>query len=215
LTWRRCDCCGAYRRKDKLRKPKSEAAIGHHHLDPARAISSIFLCSKCHSFKPTTARPWCSFSPKNLFPQLNIPASLQDLTLAEKEVIRLVHPFQALLVLPKGQQGSRGQVIHLPASPVEKLRQLLPADPHDVLLVAQEKLNGKTSTFTRLRVEKVLASLKFLKAHNLRYSHIEIREEGEIKALFDKWERGLQQLQKDEDLPQHQKEGKQTNKLFP
>jgi len=41
LTWRRCDCCGAYRRKDKLRKPKSEAAIGHHHLDPARAISSI------------------------------------------------------------------------------------------------------------------------------------------------------------------------------
>jgi len=126
-------------------------------------------------------------------------------------VIRLVHPFQALLVLPKGQQGSRGQVIHLPASPVEKLRQLLPADPRDVLLVAQEKPNGKTSTFTRLRVEKVLASLKFLKAHNLRYSHIEIREEGEIKALFDKWERGLQQLQKDEDLPQHQKEGKQTN----
>jgi len=204
LPWKSCDCCGSLRRTDKLRKPKTEAAIAHHHLDPGRDLAEILLCLKCFSFKPAAGKLSCPYAPHNLFPRLSVPKELQDLTLAEKEVIRRVHPFQALLVLPKGQQGSRGQVIHLPASPVEKLRQLLPADPRDVLLVAQDKPNGQPGTFTKLRVEKVLAALNFLKAKNPRYSKVDIRGEAEIRNLFDSWEQSLQQKEVG------QQEGKQT-----
>jgi len=124
-----------------------------------------------------------------LLPQETTPGPLEDLTFAEREVIRRVHPFQALLVLPKGQTGARGQVIHLPASPIEKLRQLLPADPQDVLRVAEEKPNGKVGQFHQLRVHKVLSALRYLKEKNDLYANISIREEGEIRELFEKWEK--------------------------
>lgn len=124
-----------------------------------------------------------------MFNHEQVPEPLKDLTFIEKEVIRRVHPFQALLVLPKGQQGARGQLIHLPASPTDKLRQLLPADPHDVLLVAHEKPNGKVGTSHKLRVDKVLSALRYLKENNAHYSNVNIREEPEVKLLFEKWER--------------------------
>ena len=188
--WVHCTCCGEYRRRDKFQKPKSRAeAIVHHRMDPD--VGEILLCRTCHTFKPSAQRPWCPFSQANNFGNGPIPEELKVLTFMEKEVIRRVHPFQALLVRPKGQQGARGQLIHLPASPADKLRQLLPADPHDVLLVAQEKPNGKVGAYHKLRVDKVLSALNFLKEHNHLYANVNIREEGEIRDLFERWEREI------------------------
>src|SRR5687768_515911 len=95
----------------------------------------------------------------------------------ELQVLRRVQPFQTIVVLPQGQQGARGQVIHLPADRGENLAQLLPLRPQDtIILVKQQKPSlSRTISYTvvwKLRVEKVMQALSFLMANNPRYTNI-------------------------------------------
>jgi len=186
-----CECCGEVKRGNNMKKAASIEQLRQHHIPDARPPADVCLCHRCHSFKPAATQPSCPYSRVNFPAPQPTPPELQDLTLAEKEVIRLVHPFQALLILPKGQQGARGQVIHLPEQPADKIATLLPADPGDVLLVAREKPGGKLGMYHRLRVDVVLRALQYLKQHNHLYRDVIIRAPDDVKTLFDNWERSV------------------------
>ena len=58
-------------------------------------------------------------------------------------------------------------------------------------MVAQEKPNGKVGAYHKLRVDRVLAALKYLKANSALYANVDIGDEGDIRELFEKWEREI------------------------
>jgi hypothetical protein len=187
LPWQHCDCCGANRRKDKL-SPPSQSQLSLHHLvlEAGQSLSDKRLCSKCKAFKRSDARPTCPLHPSNALAVNSQIAELQNLSYMEQYVIRRVHPFQALVIRPQGQEGARGQVIHFPASPDQAISNLLPVNPDSVLLVNYEKPGGK-SPFLQLRVKSVIEALTKLQEINHRYRDMQLDSLENVRRSFNQW----------------------------
>ena len=126
-----CACCTALRRIDKLKSTDAPAKL---HLHSLAIGQQHLLCSKCFRFKSTAERPLCPFRPANIFAGV-VPPQLQHLSWIEQMILRRVHVFhKALLVLPGGQQGARGQLVQLPADTNQMVSSLLPITPRDDFL---------------------------------------------------------------------------------
>jgi len=184
--WKLCDCCKARRPVDRLKSPATLAQLRLHHLEGTaeKKVKDFLLCARCLRFKVSEKenRETCPFHPSNSL-ATNPVDELTDLSAMEKHLIRRAHPFQVLNILPQGQQGARGQVIHFPSSPADNFLTLLPAKPEDTLLVNYEKPNGQSS-YLEVRVDVLQRALQKLSEINPRYRDVEIRSLENIQAMY-------------------------------
>ena len=83
----------------------------------------IVICSKCNIQITKSQWPTCAFS-NDLLPD-DIPIELAVLTPDEVRTITLICPFLKVIILPGGQFGEEGSVIHYPL-PVQHVMNQLP-----------------------------------------------------------------------------------------
>ena len=71
----------------------------------------VKLCSKCNT--QIIKQQWPSWALSNALDPDNIPVQLAVLSSDEVRIISLICPFLKVIVLPGGQFGEEGSVIHL------------------------------------------------------------------------------------------------------
>lgn len=167
----------------------------YHGLETETVPKLLRLCPRCVRQKGE-----CPYRLANALELPGVPKSLQNLTYMELQVIRLVQPYQSIIILPQGQEGVKGQVIHLPADPSASVSSLLPHDPNtSALLVRQEKPGSlKYTQYWLVRPTKVYEALAWLKLNHPQYTDIEIRPETEFNEMAEQWNQERTQLGPDE-----------------
>ncbi|KAK3916400.1 ATP-dependent DNA helicase [Frankliniella fusca] len=108
----------------------------------------------------------------------SVPVELKDLSFVEEQLISQVHPVIALFKLKGIQYGYSGNVINF-CQDVNSFTKQLPMKLKDLPSILTVKFDNKVSNahYFRVRAEKVVNALKWLKANNPWYADIEINEE--------------------------------------
>lgn len=107
----------------------------------------------------------------------------------ELNVIRRCQPFHTVIVLPLGQEGSRGQVIHLPSDPQASVNALLPLPPQATALLVRQQKPGP-SRFTQywvVRPTRVYNALHCLQKLHPRYQGLPLMQQEEFVHLANSW----------------------------
>ena len=158
------------------------------------------LCKQCYDNKrkPTDFPHPVWIGDDNTM-RFDIPRELEDLREGEKLLIQQVSPYVPLHHLQQGSYGSKGHVCSFPQD-INHICNVLPRTPTDVSVVKVVKefsnREGNTQCLTfRIRRNKVLEALRWLKKYNTEYHHIDICEDN-----FD-WMHSPEQ-----DLPHPQQE---------
>ncbi|KAK3907787.1 ATP-dependent DNA helicase [Frankliniella fusca] len=108
----------------------------------------------------------------------SVPVELKDLSFVEEQLISQVHPVIAVFKLKGIQYGYSGNVINF-CQDVNSFTKQLPMKLKDLPSILTVKFDNKVSNahYFRVRAEKVVNALKWLKANNPWYADIEINEE--------------------------------------
>lgn len=140
------------------------------------------VCSQCYSKKKTRKDfPHPLWLDETKTPHYTVPEELSGLSEGEKLLIQQVSPFIPLQHLQNGSYGMKGHVCSFPQDISEICTQLprLPKDVKTITIVkgfvTDDGDNQKISF--KIRKEKVLAALCWLKKYNIEYKDIEIVEE--------------------------------------
>jgi hypothetical protein len=167
--WYSCACCSRYRPESAIAACDDHALLEYHQLGH---LPSAPLCSLCRRFRPSAARPACPLNRmyNKLYDDcIHTPLALQGLSYMEMQMIRLVVPFQSLMVLPGGVGlgAARGQVIHVANKPADMAAAVAAPLPlrERTLLVNQVKPNGSFTRYWRVslpRIRRAMACLEQL-----------------------------------------------------
>ena len=116
-----------------------------------------------------------------------IPEELSTLNALELRLISLRLPFMKMVALPSGNQRSiHGPAVNVP-SKLDSLCNVLPRLPTDSELIAfklKRKLKYKGHyTYDYVSPEKLINALRWLKANNPVYAHVDINENWVNQAL--------------------------------
>lgn len=112
---------------------------------------------------------------------------VHDITQMEEMLCSLASPCFLMWVSKGGQYKTRGNVISF-SQDVSELYSVLPRLPEelDILLVRKpDARNPSSYKDFRVRKQKVLDFLKFLKAHNPFYAHVQVRPAIEVDLPLD------------------------------
>ena len=144
-------------------------------LPPDVCVETVVVCSKCYSQLSKSAWPCTSFT-NNLLPD-EIPAELAILTPDEVRTISLVCPFLKVVILPGGQFGEEGSVIHFPF-PVQHVISRLPSplEESELILSAVGVADRQSfqSLLQQLDQHRVHHALLWLLSNNPLYASISI-----------------------------------------
>ncbi len=107
-----------------------------------------------------------------------IPDELKDLNTLELRLISLRIPFMKMVALPTGKQRCiHGPAVNVP-SELDNICTLLPRMPSEASMIPlklKRKLRYKGHyMYSYVRPDKVMNPLKWLKANNRLYSHIDV-----------------------------------------
>ena len=113
--------------------------------------------------------------------QFHVPKELKELTEGEKLLIQQVSPFVPLQHLQNGSYGAKGHVCSFPQD-LGGICSKLPRLPHDVNTISVVKSfvnsDGEPQKLSfKIRKQKVLNALHWLKRHNSEYQCIDIIDE--------------------------------------
>ena len=152
-------------------------------------------CKRCVAKKRTTSPEWLPIwlNPDGV-PQHHVPTELSALTEGEKLLIQQISPYIPMQHLHKGAYGSKGHVCSFPQS-VDEVCTILPRLPENVNAISvvkhfKSKDDSPGSLVFRIRKNKVLEALHWLKRYNKVYRDIEIHE-GNLGWMGDKEEMDL------------------------
>ena len=170
-----------------------------------KILAGVPTCKDCRDHHRTTADfshpTWKDAEGTTRF---DIPPELQDLREGEKLLIQQVSPYVPLQHLQQGSYGSKGHVCSFPQD-IGHVCTVLPRVPNDVSIVkvvkefTDKQSNVQKLTF-KIRREKVLTALRWLKRHNTEYQSITIEEDNLTWMETD-----------EEDLPHHDQEPVNTD----
>ena len=121
-----------------------------------------------------------------------IPEELSKLTLDEVRLVSLAIPFLKIILLPGGQLGEEGNVIHF-AFPVQKLATTLPRNIRDVKAVLCEDVSDiKKLKKILMKVDKtrILKALRWLQKKNVLYKNIHTDTEEDLTVSVSEQENG-------------------------
>ena len=148
------------------------------------------LCSICHELWPTrtslSEQPYvCTrckrdkkdpklYSADNDMHPGNVPQCLQNLSQVEEMLISRACPIMTIYRKHGGQRGYKGHVVNLPQN-IQGFLDSLPSNVSELpVLVVRKQGNNDTYADFRVRRERVLAAIQWLKQHNPCYSNITI-----------------------------------------
>ncbi len=138
-------------------------------------------CKRCVAKKRTTSPEWLPiwFNAEGV-PQRHVPTELSDLSEGEKLLIQQISPYIPMQHLHKGAYGSKGHVCSFPQA-VDEICTILPRLPENVNAISvvkhfKSKDDSPGSLVFRIRKDKVLEALRWLKRYNKVYRDIEIQE---------------------------------------
>ena len=143
--------------------------------------TGINRCKRCIAKKRTTSPGWLPiWYNQEGVPQHHVPKELSDLTEGEKLLIQQISPYIPMQHLQKGAYGSKGHVCSFPQA-VDEICTILPRLPEHVnasSVVKHFKLkdDSPSSLVFRIRKDKVLQALRWLKRYNKVYKDIKIQE---------------------------------------
>ena len=145
-------------------------------------VSEQPTCFTCHSKRLTTdhfSHPlWVDeFGVK----QFHVPSVLQDLTDGERLLIQQVSPYVPLRHLHNGSYGCKGHVSSFPQD-ISDICTRLPRLHENVTTLSVVKSfisedNEPQKLSFRIRREKILSALRWLKRYNVEYKNIDIVED--------------------------------------
>ena len=109
----------------------------------------------------------------------DIPSQLQELTLGEKLIIQKYSAILPLVHIYKGRLGNRGNSVSFNKD-LDNTCDVLPRLRADIIIVVKQYIDGKTSILKsqqfKIRREKVINALKWLKKHHVGYKDVTIKE---------------------------------------
>ena len=136
---------------------------------PSHLRGPIYYCFRCQSSKKR-----CKFGPLNNMDPGPVPPELQGLTQLEEMLISRGNPIMRIYTRPGGQHGYRGHVLSLSQNIKDFARRL----PHDVqdlaVLVVRRPTTNNQFVDLKVRRQRVLDALLWLRNHNPLYSDIQI-----------------------------------------
>ena len=145
-------------------------------------VKALYPASPCHSKRLTTehfSHPlWVDeFGVK----QFHVPSVLQDLTDGERLLIQQVSPYVPLRHLHNGSYGCKGHVCSFPQD-ISDICTRLPRLHENVTTLSVVKSfisedNEPQKLSFRIRREKILSALRWLKRFNVEYKNIDIVED--------------------------------------
>ena len=147
-----------------------------------KSKTGLLRCKTCHDKNYTTsmfAHP--TWTDTSGIVHYTIPEELKGLREGERLLIQLVSPFVPLQHLQKGNYGCKGHLCSFPQS-IQSLCNVLPRLPSDVHVgnIAKnfrDSDNNPCKTTFKVRKDKVLTALRWLKHFNPQYKDITIAEE--------------------------------------
>ena len=123
ISLEHCAVCHSLAFTDKTKKVSNTTLLEIcPEFQPEHATDSV-LCSKCKT--QTSKGLWPSWATNNCLIPDNIPIELAALSSDEVRLISLICPFLKVIILPGGQFGEEGSVIHFPF-PVQHVASQLP-----------------------------------------------------------------------------------------
>ena len=149
-------------------QPDSELDNGDDAVD-----HEVDICSKCNT--NITKQKWPTLAPDNGLEADSIPPILASLTADEVRIISIVIPFLKVVVLPGGQFGEEGSVIHFPFPVTEIYRQLpSPLTASEIILssVGVSDRDTFSTLLEGINLQRVHDALVWLKDNNPHYASI-------------------------------------------
>ena len=149
-------------------QPDSELDNGDDAVD-----HEVDICSKCNT--NITKQKWPTLAPDNGLEADSIPPILASLTADEVRIISIVIPFLKVVVLPGGQFGEEGSVIHFPFPVTEVYRQLpSPLTASEIILSSVGVSDRETfsTLLESINLQRVHDALVWLKDNNSHYASI-------------------------------------------
>jgi hypothetical protein len=148
-------------------------------LDPILTDDeTLAICSKCHT--QISKGHWPSIASNNNLAPDTIPFQLAALTADDVRTVSLICPFLKVVILPGGQFGEEGSVIHFPF-PVQQVMSQLPHLLSDSELILSAVGVGQRETFQtllqQLDHQRVYQALLWLRANNPLYASIPMPNE--------------------------------------
>lgn len=178
--WVACTCCSRVFPTYNLLVPQRRHSADEE--DDA-------LCRYCEAHD---AELVCRYHPENGLHDDELPLPLRQLRRAEVSVIRRVAPIQRLIILPAGQIGGYGGVVHVERDMAAAFAPLLPRLHEDIVVRVRTRLpvsyrysHGTKAApyepaYTRLeqlRLPVIRAALTYLIAHHPGYADVRIAED--------------------------------------
>ncbi len=157
----------------KLNKWEHQLCTVCHELWPTRVPlkdGEMYVCTRCKRDK----------SEPNLYSEGNdmhpgeVPPCLQGMTQVEEMIIARTCPIMSVYRKHGGQHGYKGHVVNLPQD-IQGFLNYLPCNVRDLpILIVRRHGAENTHTDFRVRRERVLFALQWLKANNPCYKDITI-----------------------------------------
>ena len=143
-----------------------------HELWPTRVSdkSSVYMCTRC---KRDKGEPKIYSEDNDMNPG-NIPDCLVGLTQVEEMLIARACPIMCVYRKHGGQRGYKGHVVNLPQD-IKGFLKDLPCSIHDLPVLVIRRCGAEdTHADFRVRRERILVALEWLKANNPCYKDITI-----------------------------------------
>jgi len=146
------------------------------------------ICKKCLQSKHAKDQRHYHLLKNNYLPvwkddndeiRYDIPSQLKGLTLGEKLIIQKYSAILPLVHIYKGRLGNRGNSVSFNKD-LDNTCEVLPRLRADIIIVVKQYIDGKTSILKsqqfKIRRQKVINALKWLKKYHVGYKDVTIKE---------------------------------------
>ena len=180
-----CRVCHCLMFSDKAKEVSNSSLTSIHPtaLPPDLTVATVIVCSKCHT--QLTKSTWPSTSYTNNLKPDEIPMELAILTPDEVRIITLVCPFLKVIILPGGQFGEEGSVIHFPF-PVQQVMTQLPRPLHESELILTAVGVADRHHFQTLLQQldhrRIHSALLWLQMNNPLYASIQTTQTNQLQS---------------------------------
>ncbi len=170
-----CAVCNCIAFTDKTKKVSNTTLLGicpEFQPQPQHTTDSV-LCSKCKT--QTSKGSWPSWVTNNHLSPDDIPIELASLSSDQIRLVSLICPFLKVIILPGGQFGEEGSVIHFPF-PVQHIMSQLPHPLNESELILSAVSVAQRETLQNLLQQiddqQVYRALLWLRQNNPLYASI-------------------------------------------
>ena len=175
ITLEHCRVCYSLVYSDKIKEVNSAVLTDACPIDLPVELATGIICSKCNT--QISKGHWPPWGSTNDLQPEDIPSELAQLTPDEVRTVSLICPFLKVIILPGGQFGEEGSVIHFPF-PVQHVMNQLPRPLIESEVILSAVGVSQRETFRTLLMQidhqRIYQALLWLRANNPLYTNIPI-----------------------------------------